>query len=504
MSADTVAAERTSAQVFRGGRSTAVRRRVAFFGDLFGTAGVAVVVAGIYLWIVGGGLDELGVAGGLATTTGRLTGMVASALLLLQVLLMARIPWVERVWGQDTLARRHRWVGFGSFHLMLAHIVLITIGYAQSAHVNVFAQIWDFVLDYPGMLLATAGTVALIMVVVTSMRRARRRLRYESWHLLHLYAYVGVGLALPHQLWTGSDFTSSLGATVFWWGLWIAAAAAVIFCRLILPVFLSVRHHLRVEGVISEGPGVVSVILSGRKLDRWGLRAGQFCQWRFLGGPGWTRSHPYSISAVPTADHVRITVKVLGDGSAELGALRPGTRVLVEGPYGVMTADRRARRDVVMICAGVGITPMRALAEHIAAEGPSNDWNGMGSPEVTILHRIPSAEHAIFAREFDNLARWSNVRVISLPGSRGPRSSFFAGPGPIDPVRELQLLVPHISRREVYLCGPRDFMTAAEDALRAVGVPRRHIPRRTVRLVKPNLFHQILRPESRPEEVQRP
>ena len=59
------------------------------------------------------------------------------------------------------------------------------------------------------MLLALAGTVALVMVVVTSVREARRRLRYESWHLLHLYAYLGAGLALPHQLWTGADFTAN-------------------------------------------------------------------------------------------------------------------------------------------------------------------------------------------------------------------------------------------------------------------------------------------------------
>ena len=61
-----------------------------------------------------------------------------------------------------------------------------------------------------------AGTVCLVMVVVTSVRAARSRLRYESWHLLHLYAYLGVGLALPHQLWTGQEFLASPAATVFW------------------------------------------------------------------------------------------------------------------------------------------------------------------------------------------------------------------------------------------------------------------------------------------------
>ena len=81
----------------------------------------------------------------------------------------------------------------------------------QPADAGVLHEIWLLVTVYPGMLLATAGTAALIAVVVTSIRAARRRMRYESWHLIHLYAYLGVGLALPHQLWTGADFTASAG-----------------------------------------------------------------------------------------------------------------------------------------------------------------------------------------------------------------------------------------------------------------------------------------------------
>ena len=152
-----------------------------------------------------------------------MTGLVASDLLLVQVLLMARIPLVERSYGQDELARRHRWVGFASFNLMVLHVVAITLGYAATSPAGLWGTIVDFVLNYPGMLLAVAGTVALCAVVVTSMRAARRRLRYESWHLIHLYAYLGVGLALPHQLWTGQEFLTSPVATVYWWGLYAAA-----------------------------------------------------------------------------------------------------------------------------------------------------------------------------------------------------------------------------------------------------------------------------------------
>ena len=69
-----------------------------------------VVVA---LWVAGGGVQALARMGTGLTSFGRLTGLVASDLLLIQVLLMSRIPLVEKAYGQDELARRHRLVGFG-------------------------------------------------------------------------------------------------------------------------------------------------------------------------------------------------------------------------------------------------------------------------------------------------------------------------------------------------------------------------------------------------------
>ncbi|MER6799582.1 ferric reductase-like transmembrane domain-containing protein, partial [Amycolatopsis mediterranei] len=246
----------------------------------------------VALWVSGHGLQDL--TTDFFTSTGRLTGLLSADLLLLQLLLMARIPWVERSYGQDELARRHRITGFTSISLLAAHLVLITLGYAAADRSGVLAEAWNLVTTYPGMLLAAAGTAALVMVAVTSVRAARRRLRYESWHLLHLYAYLGTGLALPHQLWTGADFTASPVATVFWWTAYAAAAGAVLVFRVGRPVWLNFRHRLVVEQVVPEGRGVVSVYLRGRDLDRLPVAAGQFFVWRFRSGPGWTRGKPFS------------------------------------------------------------------------------------------------------------------------------------------------------------------------------------------------------------------
>ncbi|WP_432839112.1 ferredoxin reductase family protein [Dactylosporangium sp. CA-092794] len=428
-----------------------------WWADLATIAAAAslVVVAG--LWVHGGGAADLATGGWTAVTAaGRLAGLLAADLMLLQVLLLARIPLVERAFGQDRLARWHRWTGFTSFNLMVVHIPLVTLGYAGPAHLNAFAELWDLVVSYPGMLLAAAGTAALVLVTVTSLRVARRRLRYESWHLLHLYAYLGVGLALPHQLWTGADFIGSAAARAYWWTLYAVAAGAVLVCRIGLPLWRSGFHALRVGEVRAEGPGLTSVYLRGRALDRLPVRAGQFFLWRFLDGPGWSRAHPYSLSGPPREGLLRITVKDLGDGSARVATLRPGTRVLIEGPYGRLTGESYRGGPVTMLACGVGVTPLLALLWDLP----------YAAGEATLVYRARTDADLAFREELAWLARHRGVRIVPLLGRRAagswlPRNR--AG-------TSLDAVVPGVAHHHVFVCGPSEWMDAVQHEARRAGV----------------------------------
>jgi predicted ferric reductase len=447
----------------------AVRRGATprWWGDAAGLVAGATLLLVTALWVSGGGVQQLTGGGAAAVSAaGRLTGLWSSDLLLLQVLLLARIPILERAFGQDRLARWHRWTGFTSFWLMVAHIVLITLGYAAEAHANAFAELWDMIWTYPGMLLATAGTIALIMVVVTSIRAARRRLRYESWHLLHLYAYAGVGLALPHQLWTGTDFVSSAAATAYWWTLYAVSAGAVVAYRIGLPLWRNLRHRLVVDRVIPEGPGLTSVYLTGRRLDRLPVRAGQFFNWRFLDGPGRSRANPYSLSATPDGSRLRITVKDLGDGSARAAGLKPGTRTLIEGPYGKLTGESYTGGPVVMLACGIGVTPLLALLGELPyAPG-----------EATLIYRARTETEITFRGELDWFAAHRGVRVIYLLGSRATRPSWlpeqYAHHNDADMLR---LIAPGIAGSHLYMCGPETWTDATRAAARAAGVPAENL-----------------------------
>ena len=239
-------------------------RRDATVRALAGGVLWGVLLLVTFWWITAGGIQELSTTAGALTSLGQLTGLIASALMLAQFVLIARVPLIEKAFGQDRLLGIHRVVGFTSFSLMLAHIALITWGYAAGELSSVPGTFWQLTRDYPGMLLAVAGTTALLISVVTSFAFVRARMRYESWHLLHLYAYLGVGLALPHQLWTGESFTSSPTATAFWWTAWGLAVAAVLVWRVALPLLRNLLHQLVVSSVVPEPDGSVSVYLTGR------------------------------------------------------------------------------------------------------------------------------------------------------------------------------------------------------------------------------------------------
>jgi predicted ferric reductase len=381
---------------------------------------------------------------------------------------MARIPWVESWYGQDTLARWHRSVGFTSFWLLVAHVVWITLGYAQAQGSGLLGEAWQLTTDYPGMLLAVAGAGLLTAVVALSIRAARRRLRYESWHLLHLYAYLGVGLALPHELWTGADFATSGAAQAYWWGLYGITLGAVLLFRVARPLWRSAYHGLRVHRVAAEAPGVVSVYLRGRRLDRLRARAGQFFLWRFLDGPGWSRAHPFTLSAAPRSQELRITVKDLGDGSARVASLRPGTRVLIEGPLGSVTAQRRQRRKVLLIAAGVGITLIRSIMDDLAA------MHG----DITVLYRVSTADRAVFRRELDSFARLRGDRVVYLEGPRGRDDDWLpANLTHLGGPSALLWLVPDAVEHDVFVCGPVSWMDSVVASLQAAGVPAGQIHR---------------------------
>jgi predicted ferric reductase len=393
------------------------------------------------------------------TNAGRVTGLMAGYGIVVLIALMARLPPVERGVGADRLARWHSMGGRYLVGLVVTHALLITWGYAVTAHTGVVSEAGTLLLDYPDVLMATVAGLLLVGIGIVSARAARRRLRYETWYFLHFYTYLAVALAFSHQFANGAEFIASLPARVFWSALYIAVAAAIVWYRFVTPVRQAARHRLRVLAVQPEAPGVVSVVIGGEHLPELRAEPGQFFRWRFLTRGLWWVSSPYSLSAPPQSGRLRITVKGLGDHSAALARLRPGTTVVAEGPYGALTGATRVQRRVVLIAGGVGITPLRALFQSIPA----------GPGDLTLLYRASTDDDVVFRRELEQLAERRRARLFFIVGSRAD-----LGADPLT-AAALKANVPRLDLCDAYVCGPPGMTSAVIRELRAAGVRRRHI-----------------------------
>lgn len=310
----------------------------------------------------------------------------------------------------------------------------------------------------PDMGKAAIGTSLLLFIGLISIGGIRRRIPYDTWYHIHLLTYAAVYLSFWHQLSTGNDFAVQPAATTAWYALYGAVTALALWYRVLVPIRLNLRHRMRVADVVEEAPGVVSVLISGRRLHRIGAEAGQFFRWRFM-APGMRfSSHPYSLSAAPRPNMLRITVKAIGDHTSRLRELEPGTRVWAEGPYGAMTASRRRSGKVLLIAGGVGITPMRALFETLP-----------GSPgDLTLLYRANSTQ---------DLALWDELAAIA--DERGARLMYAVnspdGERPDISAETLRRKLPDVDSHDVFLCGPPGFAQQVYEALRGAGVPARRI-----------------------------
>jgi predicted ferric reductase len=398
-------------------------------------------------------LDNLG---GQATAAGQAAGMLGAYLVLIQVLLMARIPWLERAIGSDWLTAAHRASGESLVLLLLAHASLITLGYAGS--LGKVPMEFFTILDMPYLLDAAIGLGILLGIGFLSARAVRRRLRYETWQYTHLLVYVAIILFFTHEFTAGGTFDANYGARLFAVGLYALVALTVIAFRIVKPLIFSMRHQLRVAEVRRESDDAVSIYVTGRNLRKLQAEPGQFFRWRFLAPGFWWQSHPFSLSAAPNREWLRITVGAVGDHTKALQNLQPGVRIFAEGPYGAMTAALRTRRKVVLIAGGIGITPLRALIDPLAAAGE----------DLVLLYRASRRSDIVFHRELEWLAASGRLTVHYLLGPRDAR------PAPLSAQR-LTALVPDIHTRDVFVCGSTGMIQAAGEALREARVPRRHV-----------------------------
>ncbi len=373
-------------------------------------------------------------------TVAKFFGLHVAAVMMIQLVLVARLPWLDRRLGMDRLTAWHRWVGIALAWTIACHATFVLLGFARLDDATV-PETFLSLAGVTASLLGMCAAAIVVVVVVVSTRWARRRLPYEVFRYVHLLLYVAIGLALVHQALEGTSFDAPLAAA-YWWTMWALVIVSLLVCRAVVPIRRNLRHRFRVAAVVPESDDVVSVYVTGRDLDRCPARAGQFCIWRFPGHFGWWQANPFSLSDAPDGRGLRLTAKAVGTTSAGLRQLPVGSRVLVEGPYGAFTTLQQTTRS----------TPAhrRRHRHHADPRAAGGRAAGRGQGPTILIYRVSSTADAVLLAELEALARERGADLRVLAGRTGEGDP----PIPRFDAHSLAAMVPDIAQRDVYVCGP--------------------------------------------------
>lgn len=391
----------------------------------------------------------------------RLAGLWAVIVILWQFLFISRAKWLEQTFGLDRLTRFHHFNGFLAVVCLLMHGSLATLGHAGKADLTTWEQAVDFWKVWNFLPAAMIGQGLFFLVVISSLGFIRKRFSYETWHWSHFLGYLAMGLAFGHQITKGKDFVTHDNLRHLWTGFQFLVVATLLWGRTFLPIFRYFRYSFRVERVVRETDDVTSVYIKAERLAGLAPRGGQFVLVRFVAKGFWSEAHPFSLSQPPHGDTLRLTIKKLGDFTARIPELSPGTRVMIDGPHGIFTAERARGKKILLIAGGIGITPLRSILEDLLSK----------DCQVTLLYTNRQEKGIVLRGELESYTANPNFRLIHILSN----DEAWQGEKGILDEEKIKRLVSDVFDREVFLCGPPPMMAGVRRILVNLGVPSHNI-----------------------------
>lgn len=414
-----------------------------------------------FWWYFSGDLILSGGGNSTLLAISRLAGLWATQLALYQLLLIGRVKWVEAQFGLDKLSKIHKWNGYTILGFVILHIVLVTKAYAGFSQLDLITQFFNLNTQLEDVFKAFLATLILFGTIALSITIVRRNLKYEYWYYVHLLNYLTFLLFVGHQLNLGMS-TESFPFQIYWMATYVVTAGLIGWFRFLIPTYHFWKHDFRIEK-IEQLNNAVNIYITGNDLSSLKRESGQFFILRFLQKGFWYEAHPFSMSWSEVQPNLRVTIKNLGDFTSKVSNLKPGTKVLIDGPHGVFTKKQINSNKLLLIAGGIGITPIRSLMEDLS-----------GKSDTILLYSTKTRADALLSDEIDLYATRPNTQIKYILSEEPAQTLGDALGGMLDQAM-LARLVPDIQERQVFLCGPPRMMDAIRSALVKLGLPKNKI-----------------------------
>ena len=390
-----------------------------------------------------------------------ISGLLTVYIIMWQLILISRNPWLERLFGFDRLSVAHHWGGIFSLFLILSHGIFIILNIANLENSTFAIQFTEFGLVSFG--LEMLSVFLFIIVAVMSMTIVMKRLKYETWYYVHLLTYLAIILGAGHQMRVGHDFYNNPYFSSFWILIYVLGLGNLVLFRFIRPFYYFLKHRFVVDRIEKDTENSFSIYIKGRKISDFPIISGQFMILRFLQRGYWQEAHPFSLSNDPKDNYLRITYKVAGDFTSKMSEIKKGTKVVIDGPNGAFIIHRYNNKKVLMIAAGSGISPIFSLIKSFLSF----------NREVCFIYINKKESSTMLKKEIDSLAKeHSNLMKVSYIMTDDHLWSGEKGRLDIDKIKKI---CPDFLEREIFVCGPRNMIDNSVKILSENNVKRENI-----------------------------
>lgn len=387
-------------------------------------------------------------------------GFIGLAMIALQFALTARINRIESSYGIDIILQFHRYISLVAFTLIIIHPLILFINEPETLELlNFFQAPWR-------ARFAVIGTLALIILVITSIWRQRLGIPYEEWRIAHgILAVSAVGFGIAHAVGVG-HYLNLFWKIVLWSAVAVLALLLLIYVRLVKPWLMTRKLYL-VEEVIPQRGDVWTLALRPRGHEGITFQPGQFAWITLEISPFRMREHPFSMSSSGDhAERLEFSIKALGDFTKTIKDVKPGTKAFLDGPYGTFTIDKYwDAAGFVLVAGGIGITPMMSMLVTACERKDDRPF--------LLIYGSKTWEDITFREELEALKDELDLRIVHV--LREPPEDWEGEKGYVDKELLEKYLPTHPGSRQYFICASPKMMDQVEAAFYELDVPVTHV-----------------------------
>ncbi|MFW6080295.1 MAG: ferric reductase-like transmembrane domain-containing protein [Desulfosalsimonas sp.] len=391
--------------------------------------------------------------------SGKVAGIIAACLLMLQLVWSARIKWLDRIFALNNLYTIHAVSGIFIACVLVVHAVLI-LQSDDMLFIPLQLRYWP---EFAGFFLL----VVVFGMVAASRFRAVLHLPFNLWWVMHrLAAAVVPVLLFIHVLFVSETFESGLPRQLVFLAI---AAYLLLYTWVKTRIFRLRSKPFEITAVEKAGEGAYSVQMKPQHPAAKGrlhstspcYLPGQFGFIKIKSPHISGEEHPFTIASSPSVPAgLEFIIRTSGDWTSGINKARPGDRAFVDGPFGLFTHFRVSPgTELIMIAGGIGITPMLSMLRYMRDTGDKR--------RITLIWSNRTRDHIIWPDEINSLQpSLPDLRVFHVITDETGR---------LDQARIADLLSGCGFKAAVFVCGPPAMMKDMTEALAGMDYSRRLI-----------------------------